>query len=163
MSKLQCNRVSRIVIRTDHFEGDSEENGSIVCKMIRELFNDRILYLDKGDGKVVLYTFIHNAFHERLIASFKFHNMLISLEDMTEDILSGEAEADYDFWRIFQTNEDRRELLQKFKRNHLTLDIVLDRIHAKGIESLTEAEWVVLKEETRKLGGTVNRDFPSPS
>lgn len=163
MSKLQCNRVSRIVICTDRFEGNPDENGSIVCKMIRELFDDRIIYVNQGNGKVVLYTFIHYGFHERIVASFKFHNILISLEDITEDILSGEAEADYDFRRIFQANEDRRELLQKFKRNHLTLDIVLDRIHAKGIESLTEAECAVLKEATRKLGGTVNGDFPSPS
>jgi hypothetical protein len=163
MSKLHCNQVSRIVIRTDHFEGDPEENGSIVCKMIRELFNDRILYLDQGDGKVVLYTFIHNAFHEKLIASFKFHDMLISLEDITEDILSGEAEGDYDFRCVFFATEDRRELLEKFKRNHLTLDIVLDRIHAKGIESLSSSEWAVLQDATEKLGGTIGRKFPYAS
>lgn len=150
MKELNCNSVNRIVFRIDHLAGEEEENATLLSMMITKLFNHYILYHNQGDGTIVLYSFIPKSILDKIIASLEHHQMLISVEDVTCKIFSGEAEEDIALDFLLKSNMKNRIILEEFKRKNMTLDNVLDRIAYKGMDSLTQVEINILKNEALK-------------
>lgn len=116
----------------------------IFDEMRRILTNDefkKIAFHENKDSHDILYTFLTEGQNINLKNLFNRYEVLIHFSDITEDVLR-------------QTNINRelfdgkfKVLFENFLKDNLTIDFILDKINELGVESLSNIDYKILKDE----------------
>ncbi|HLS11122.1 MAG TPA: hypothetical protein VK050_03075 [Flavobacteriaceae bacterium] len=84
------------------------------------------------------------------ILNFLIENkVLLSYKEITTDVLLGSLHTE-DFKKTFIEDDEFTYVLEKFILDNLTVDMVLDKISEKGIDSLREIDYQVLEAHSSK-------------
>jgi hypothetical protein len=100
--------------------------------------------VESFDEYEVLYIFLNKEKIEKLEKLFARKRILLESRDMTEDTLRA-VECGSEFTETFQ-DASYKKMLETFLRNYLTVDMILDKISEKGIESLTDLDKEILEK-----------------
>jgi hypothetical protein len=117
--------------------------------ILAEKFNHDILFevgdigknmvYDVVDNIPVLICFLEKYKNDKIVDISKRHNVLISYEDITNDILFNKINiSEETFFDVFG------DLSSFFQIENLTIDDVLDKINISGINSLTDIDKKIL-------------------
>ena len=100
-----------------------------------------------GDAEhELVFAFVTDVQAEKIRTVFENHNILVVVNDVTADVLMGDFETNGKWQELFDAESimNFKTTLDEFLRNNLTVDIVLDKISEKGMDSLTEIDFQVL-------------------
>lgn len=93
------------------------------------------------NGCVGMFAIIDDITLEKLLAEYNNCNIIFEITDITKDVLFGlnpnTCDIDKQGTLLFMT--------RRFVRENITLDIVLDKIKEKGVESLTLTDKKILE------------------
>ena len=94
------------------------------------------------DGDI-MFTFLSDQKVKSLVILFEAHAVLEKFKNVTESILMA-REKGKEFKTVFE-NTDYTKLLNKFLKENLTVDLILDKITEYGIESINEIDKEIMK------------------
>lgn len=119
---------------------------SIVPGMMRILDqnDNENIAVESFDNYEVIYTFLGQEKTEKLEKFLQNVKILLESRDITEDALKS-AENGSDFVETFK-DESYKKMLESFLRDYLTVDMILDKINDRGMESLTNLDREILEK-----------------
>lgn len=134
-----------IKVSSNHTEADLEkilQNAEpIIVGTVRNLYNSFNYVEYTNHGFEEMYAVASEHEKDQLIKLYEFFGMNFRIEDISKEILFGyEPEID-----DIQKGEHLKILTKEFVLTHLGIDIVLDKILEKGLDSLTNYDFEVLK------------------
>jgi hypothetical protein len=124
------------------FENVSIEELEVILNMSKYFDYIDVDYSDRKSG---FFAIMADSYKQRVEDFFQKHSIGYKFDDLSKD-----AYFDNPIETGF-TNENEeisnqlKELVSKFKKNHTTIDDVLDKIIEKGIDSLTDFDKSILK------------------
>jgi hypothetical protein len=114
---------------------DKELITTIVFDMIQFLSEEEIenfSFVETSDKKYeFVFVILDQARTERLINLYNDHDVLISSNQITYQVLMGTAFENVMFANTFKADTNQRKVLDSFIEANLTKDIILDKISEK--------------------------------
>lgn len=99
-------------------------------------FNN-ISFIEVGDEEIA-FILLDEIKTNKIVDAFRDLGILIEEKDVTDDILRGNYNKD-------EIEDSFLYIIDEFILKNLTVDIVLDKINEKGIESLNKIDYQILK------------------
>jgi hypothetical protein len=125
------------------FENVSIEELEVILNMSKYFDYIDVTYSDEKSG---FFAIMADSYKQKIEDFFQKHSIGYKLYDLSKDVYFDNP------IEIRFTNENKqdishqlKDLVFKFKKNHTTIDDVLDKINEKGINSLTNFDKSILK------------------
>lgn len=142
---LKNNTVTMIKMNTlNDFQNKTFEN--VVQPEIAKIFDksdEKFIAVEEINGADVLFLFVEERKVNALINLLEKHGMMAFSKEVSEEVLMGDL--DVEFLGMMMSDEFK-SMFDSFILKNLDSDMVLDKIIAKGMKSLTENDKIILEK-----------------
>jgi len=150
INELTANRVVYHIITEKVKDPKLEQEiGRELLFLIKSLMsqkeaNSYIVISDEDEKEDDIFLFLNETKTLQIIDFLISKSVLKSSKEISMDILMDRVKSD-SFKNVFSIEERHTIILDKFIAKNLTIDLVLDKINERGIESLNKIDYYVLK------------------
>lgn len=136
-TKLTSSELSSI------FENCSIEELETILNMSKYFDYIDVNYTDKKSG---FFAIMSDSYKQRIEEFFQKNSIGYKFDDLSKDAyFDNTIEVEFTNESNEDISQQLKDLVFKFKKNHTTIDDVLDKIIEKGIDSLTDFDKSILK------------------
>jgi hypothetical protein len=105
--------------------------------------DEKFIAVEEFNGQDVMFLFVEDHKVKSFLNLLNEHNMVEFSKEVSEEILMGDLEEE--FINMMQSDEFKAQF-DSFIMKHLDVDMVLDKINFKGMDSLTDNDKAVLEQ-----------------
>ena len=105
--------------------------------------DDKFIAVEEINGADVLFLFVEQNKVDAFITLLNEHNMIDFSKEISEEVLMGDLDTEF---LSMMMSDEFKSMFDTFILKNLDSDMVLDKIIAKGMESLTENDKIVLEQ-----------------
>ncbi len=141
---------SVMMIKTKLFNDSMDEAfENVVEPQMHKIFDEgdeNFMAIEDFNGQDVMFFFVEEHKVKALLDLLNAHGMVEFSKEVSEDILMSDLEDEF---LNMMNDEEFKSKFDTFIMKHLDVDTVLDKIGAKGMDSLTENDKSVLNEASK--------------
>lgn len=104
--------------------------------------DDKFIAVEEINGADVLFLFVEERKVNELINLLEEHDMIEFTKEVSEELLMGDLDVEY---LSMMMSDEFKSMFDSFILKNLDSDMILDKIIAKGIESLSDNDKIILE------------------